>query len=300
MNSAWDMLAAIAGTLAVSPWAFFWGCSPCCKSCDFYENLKKPSSDPKDEGTWVPSGTWRGVGGVTWSFSPNPGDESGETWYFYGSQNTSDPSGFATVEEQRDWGNICNWYSNKTNAPSDLSQGNFAPLNKRATRLPTEDAVVHIYTPVSTVLVGPQTVKNIYFWGASPPTLSRGGLGANSEITTTAPAHDSSGGAVFNGYAFTSPGSTVNNGATFNDNSAMSVSSPSNVINGGATFNHNSIARLRVNGGATFNDSARSFSAVFNALAPCQTIYGVHPTDVPTCNGTAPTYCTSPFSGGCG
>ena len=220
-------------------------CSPCC-GCRVADG--KPRTDPKDEGTWVPSGTWGGgISGVTWSFTANPGNESGETWFFYGSSSTSRVGGGASTAAQQDWGNICNWYSNKTTTP-DL---NDAPqsLSKRATRLPPRTAVVHIYTPVSTVNFVPQTIKNIYFWDTSE-------LLAGSQITTTAAAHDSVGGAVFSDFFVTgsSPRNygTVNGGATF-----CARSRNYGTVNGGATLHDTSVNfGGTVTGGATFNDSS--------------------------------------------
>ena len=133
-------------------------CSPCCRN-DCGDS--KPVTDPINEGTWVPSGSWRD-GGVTWTFVENPGDESGETWFFFGFSDTSKKGGGASVAEQRDWGNLCNWYSNKATSPAGAMDT--ATFNKRATRLPPENAVVHIFTDVSTASVGPVTVKNAYFW----------------------------------------------------------------------------------------------------------------------------------------
>ena len=257
----------------------FPGC-PCCGSgCEVADS--KPRTDPANEGTWVPSGTWRGAGGVTWAFTANPGDDSGETWFFYGSASTSKAGGGATGFEQQDWGNICNWYSNKTTSPSTTT-GLPSAFDKRAARLPPVDAVVHIYTPVNTFFtVGPQTVQYAYFWALSS-------FISGSEITSTAAAHDSvrgavfndssinqgivNGGAVFNDSSFNV--GTVNGGAVFNDiskNSGSGLVSSSNlgIVNGGAVFNDSSENFAIVNGGAVFNDSSNNLNevnggAVFN------------------------------------
>ena len=240
----------------------FLPCRPCCGEPGCGVPDGRPRTDPKDEGTWVPSGTWTGVGGVTWTFVPNPGDESGETWFFYGSASSSKPGGGATVAEQRDWGNICNWYSSKTSSPSSTSNLNLITvLNKRATRLPPTTAVVHIYSPVNTTTVGPQTVKNAYFWGSAS-------LADASELTASSSAHDSSGGVVFNGLsssvvAQNEDGSTVNGGATFN---VWSRNAPGAVVNGGAVFNGGISTDVLgynsgvVNGGAVFNRRAYNSS----------------------------------------
>jgi len=377
MDGAWQLVVALAAAMAMCPFAFFWGCLPCCQGgCGLLDG--KDRTDPKNEGTWVPSGTWSGVGSVTWTFTANPGDDSGETWFFYGSTFTSKADGVATLAERQDWGNICNWYSNKTTSPSTLT-GFPGAFNRRATRLPPVDAVVHIYSDVSTVTAGPQTVKYAYFWSSS-------NLISGSEITSTAAAHDSVGGAVFNdlcenlgtvnggatfndislnssggivndGATFNNSsdnsGGTVNDGATFNDNARNLFSTFAGTLNGGATFNDTSENRGTVNGGATFNDNAEfsllivnggatfndnaEFSngtvnggatfndssvnnggtvndgATFNDAAcstqttgnffsvPCDRKFVAHPTDLPTCNGTAPDGCAnSADTCGCG
>jgi len=324
----------------------FFPCLPCCgESCGVADG--KPRTDPATEGHWVPSGTW--ATGVTWTFSSSPSTTDGGTWFFYGSASTSKVGGGATTAEQRDWGNICNWYSNKTTTPSSVPfprTGLVVALDKRATRLPPEDAIVHIYSNVNTTTTGPVTVKNAYFWGGSV-FLGFIGLLDNSEITTTNAAHDSDsgcvmntatqnaggsvihGGATLNGAARnTGSGSTINGGATFNGqsnniavvNGGATFNGQSNniaVVNGGATFNDISLNNGNnaiVNGGATFNDSSRNGTdgtvndgATFNdaacsnrfvgAFANCpgvgKRIFVAHPTDLPTCNGTAPDGCAN-------
>jgi len=333
----------------------FLPCRPCCATEGCGVSDGKPRTDPKDEGTWVPSGTWTGVGGVTWTFTPNPGDESGETWFFFGSTTTSKPGGLANAAERRDWGNICNWYSNKTTTPSSTSSLSTV-LNKRATRLPPADAVVHIYGQVDTRSVGDQTVKHAYFWSG---TLF-GDFAGGSGLTATLSAHDSTGGVVFNASSVNLR-SEVNGGATLNDSSdnltgtinggavfnSASDNTGSSVVNGGATFNdfarnvtggivndgaifNNSSANISagvVNNGATFNDTSSNSSATVNGGAtfndqsfnnalgtvnggatfnddscsqrikgdffavPCTRQFVTHPTDLPTCNGTAPAGC---------
>jgi len=289
MDGVWQIFVALAAAMAMCPFAFFWGCLPCCQGgCDIDDG--KPRTNPKNEGTWVPSGTWRGAGGVTWTFTANPGDDSGETWFFYGSPSTSKAGGGATTAEQRDWSNSCNWYSSKTASPSTTS-GLPAAFDKRANRLPTQDSVVHIYTPVDTATVGLVTVKNAYFWGSCF-------LDDSAELTTTSAAYDSlhgtvfndnssntslgglNGGATFNGTSSNLALAVVNDGATFNDNSTNANStindgatfndSASNdgtfaVVNNGATFNDSSENVATVNGGATFNDSSiNRFGQVYN------------------------------------
>ena len=243
-----EITVSVLASLALAPVAFFFECFPCCgEPCGVADG--KPRTDPANEGTWVPSGTWRGAGGVTWTFTANPGDDSGETWFFYGSASTSKVGGSASAAEREDWGNICNWYSNKTTSPSTTT-GLPSAFDKRATRLPPVDSVVHIYTSVSTVAAGPQTVKHGYFWGIAA-------FLTGSEITLTATAHDSDGGAVFNNVAETF--GTVNGGATFN---STAENLTGGTVNGGAVFNNISDNLGIVNDGATFNDDSRSFDTV--------------------------------------
>lgn len=227
-------------------------CSPCCQqqqSCGV--NDGKERTDPKNEGTWVPSGTWLGTGGVTWTFQANPGNESGNTWFFFGSSATSKEGTTASVAERQDWGNLCNWYSSKSTSPSAGSAS--STLTKRATRLPPEDAIVHIYSFVSAVSVGGATVANAYFWANSHIS--------GSIISTTSAAHDSSFGAVFNAQSLNE--GTVNNGATFNN-----ISRNQGTVNDGATFN-GAVNINTANGGATFNGGNNygtvNGGAVFNA-----------------------------------
>lgn len=278
----WALWLAAAG---IYPLGFMLGssCSPCCGGCGISDG--KPRTDPKDEGTWTPSGTWTGVGGVTWTFTANPGDESGETWFFYGSSTTSKVGGGATTAEQRDWGNICNWYSNKTTSPSSTSSLTTV-LNKRATRLPPTTAVVHIYSNVNTTTVGPQTVKNAYFWGGS--------FLDSSSLTSTTSAHDTShcnvflnssqnssgstinGGALFLNFAFnTGSGTTVNGGASLYGGSknafGVVTTGAKNllgaVINGGADLHEYSRNEATINGGATFSDESGNNAGTVNDSA---------------------------------
>jgi hypothetical protein len=349
-------------------------CGPVCSVSD-----GKPRSDPANEGNWAPSGTWKTS--VTWTFTENPGDDSGENWYFYGSSGTSGAgSGGLEVSE---WGNICNWWSSRNVSPSE-SIFTASSFVKRATRLPPASAVVHIYTNVNTSSVGPQTVKNLYVWNG----IIKGG----SEITATGTAHDASGGAVFNGsgspqviengatinggaqlngpsgymftrgtinggavfygFSFLGLSGTVNGGATFNDDSAISENAAtvnggavfndrsfSNglliTVNGGAVFNNQGQNGVTVYGGAVFNDNSGNYGevyggAVFNdssinysgtvyggatfndaacstrfvgsrTPAPCTKKFVAHPTDLPTCSGTALTGCDAAnVNCGCG
>jgi hypothetical protein len=221
-----------------------------------------------------------------WTFTPNPGNESGNTWFFFGSASTSRAGGNATIAEQQDYGNLCNWYSSKTNTP--FSGGSAQFFDKRATRLPPSDAIIHVYSNLSTVLTGPVTVRSAYFWS--------GEFVQNSTLTATVPAHDSPDGgsvfftlnrgtlnggatfnvparnfatvnglATFNGNPDASPSSrafnegTVNGNAIFYDNSSnwSSFGIPTNgLVNGFATFNNTSVNEGTVNGGAVFNDNS--------------------------------------------
>ena len=262
---------------------------PCGACCGCAVSDGRPRSDPKDEGNWAPSGTWKTS--VTWTFTANPGDDSGENWYFYGSSATSGAS--VGGLEMFDWGNICNWWSSRN---VDPSAGIFtaSSFTTRATRLPPASAVVHIYTTVNTSSVGPQTVKKLYVWN--------GTIKAGSEISATGTAHDTSGGTVFNnpgsfpgvlengatinggaqlngpnymytrgtinggavlnGFSYLGLSGTVNGGATFNDDSSMAENLAT--VNGGAIFNSRSFnygISHTINGGAVFNDQSSNASA---------------------------------------
>jgi hypothetical protein len=352
VNQETDLLIALLAGLSLTPLGFFLPCLPCCQeSCSV--NDGKPRTDPKDEGTWVPSGTWNGVGGVTWTFTANPGDESGETWFFYGSASTSRAGGGATTQEIQDWYNICNWYSHKTTAPDDTFSTSIPlMLTKRATRLPPENAVVHIYAGtagVTTVSNGTPTIKAAYFWFSRFPS--------GSELTCSGQAHDSTYGVVYysganagtfnGGVKFVQSGTqienessavinggaeflgahenygTVNDGAIFRATSSnwgsvngggsfYGTASNWATVNGGSQFYDSAINRGTVNGGAVFSDSSFNASvgtvndgATFNDSAcservvgsffatPCSRKFVAHPSDLPTCNGTAPDGCAS-------
>jgi hypothetical protein len=167
-------------------------------------------------------------------------------------------------------------------------------------------------------------VKYAYFW-------SNADFLQGSEITSIAAAHDSVGGAVFNNNSensgtvnggavfnnFSDNFDTVNDGATFNDD-ARNLNN--GTVNGGAVFNDDADNGGTVNDGATFNDDARQLTigtvnggATFNDaacseqatgfifLGLCNRKFVAHPTDLPTCNGTAPDGCAnSGDTCGCG
>lgn len=103
----------------------------------------------------------------------------------------------------------------------------------------------------------------------------------------------------------------MDNGAVFE---GSSVNALYGVVNGGAVFNGTSVNQGIVNGGAAFNDTTRHIQgqvnggAVFNGDS-CSTEfrnigggikYAAHPTEVPTCNTSKPTYASAPNSCGCG
>ena len=286
IDGLFEFVVSALAALAAVPLGFFFPCNPCCGGgCGVADG--KPRTDPANEGTWAPSGVWIG-GSVTWTFTANPGDDSGNTWFFYGSASTSKDGGSATLEEQQDWGNICNWYSSKTTSPSSTSSL-ASNLNKRASSFPPQTAIVHFYTNVTTENVGAQTIKSGYFWSSA-------GLLPNSNLTATDSVHDSSrncifvsngrnsgtisGGALFINAGTNSDIAVINGGASFGDNSdnlgtvnggAEFFGTGANsrtllpgggqidgVVNGGATFNDNATNFGTVNGGATFNDNSRN------------------------------------------
>jgi hypothetical protein len=126
--------------------------------------------------------------------------------------------------------NPCNWYSNKTTAPNVNSNLN-ADLNKRASRLPPEDAVVHVYgrfyAPSATV-PSEFKCKTAYFWPISGGTEQSGaqteeGLMLPAILTASAPAHDT----IYN--------SVFINTATYSTASISGLGAPP-VVYGGALF----------------------------------------------------------------
>jgi hypothetical protein len=150
-------------------------------------------------------------------------------------------------------------------------------------------------------------------------------LGLNGTVNGGATFNDDSsmvenyatvnGGAVFNNRSFNLGFShTINGGAVFNDQS----SNGSATAYGGAVFNDSSQNNASVYGGAVFNDSSRNLSfgtvyggATFNDAAcsnrtvgsffavPCTKKFVAHPTDLPTCSGTALAGCHA-SNPGCG
>jgi hypothetical protein len=219
-------------------------CNPCCGNCPVDG---KDRTDPTNEGTWEPSGEWPSV---TWSFSANTGNESGNTWFFFGSGATSIAGRSATLAEQQDWGNLCNWYSHSTASPISATQ---LSLTKRATRLPDENAVIYVVTPLATN--GTRSVASAYFLLPAGQTITEG-LITGSELITTSPAHEAAGGAVF---LNRHNDGTVRGGALF---SAQSLGAgPRNDVSGevfgGAVFRGSGTRnRGTVNGNAEFVTSA--------------------------------------------
>lgn len=91
---------------------------------------------------------------------------------------------------------------------------------------------------------------------------------------------------------------TVNDGAVFFDTSENGA-----IVNGGADFYDSSenLASGTVNGGAVFYDSACSRRFTGSVGPPCTRVFVAHPTDIPTCSGTAPAGCDDPADTcGCG
>jgi hypothetical protein len=255
-------------------------CSACCQEecpCSAI-TPSKPCTDPADEGTWVPSGDYPDL---TWTYDPDlKQPDAGGSWFFFGSASSSKVGGSATQEEQQDWGNLCNWYSVKNNTPPFRTS---LPVDfpARATRLPPTNATVFIYTPVSTVLSGPVTVKAAYFYFSS--------LVAGSDITTTDTAYVGnaesasfgsvvylddvfltdatlSGGALFLRQSSIGSGATVNGGAEFNFRTNESTARGNfGTINGGAIFkNSNFSATPRNRPGAVINGGAQFFGQCLN------------------------------------
>jgi hypothetical protein len=341
------------------------GCSCCGSSACADTSL--PFSDPENEGTWVPSGTFPSI---VWTFVPYSPETPGNTWFFSGS-----PDG-GTIAAERiasDWFNPCNWWSHRTVAPSEprvSGSGTDGSFTKRATRLPPSNAVVHIYTDL--VISSPVSVQAAYFWrkngaqgegsGSARNLYNRlrGGTmvatgtvyGANAgfwledtsitanispvelngnvafrrqtRVTTSAGAPyfgftvngdvDMAVGAsgpgcdlrgAVNGYVESRGrclvSATISAGAKFYDDSTMQ----GGTISGGAEFYDTSrftactfgVAPFtgQVNGGATFFDDARSCCVIDSGGRK----FSAHPTELPTCSGTAPAGTPNVSSCGC-
>lgn len=236
-------------------------CSPCCGTSNPCGGSKS-YTDPKDEGTWVPSGSWPSV---TWTFQANPGDESGNTWFFFGSASSSKAGGGATVAERQDWGNLCNWYSASSHSPGTVGGTNATTrLIRRATVLPTSGAIIHVYSTLNTGSA--RTVATAYFHESQ--------LTSGSTLTSTTAAHGTTlktvflngssnsgtitGGAMFGAGASDSDnrnnsGATVNDGAEF-----LQTSRNQGTVSGGFTFKNSTLNDTSgtVNGGGTFSDGA--------------------------------------------
>ena len=174
----------------------FLPCLPCCGVELICED--KPILDPAvtpntSTGQWGPASTVPG------------GSPGGKIYYFYGSAATSRPGGGASVAEQEDWDNLCNWYSARaTGSPYQWTSSFF----RRPSTAPPTDATVIIYTPTS--LNQPRTVVAAYFIGTVGVSAV---LKAGDTLTCTGAAYNSPGGAVFHG-----PGTvagTLNTGVKF-------------------------------------------------------------------------------------
>lgn len=341
------------------------GCACCGAQCS---DTSFPFSDPANEGTWVPSGTFPSI---VWTFVPYSPETPGNTWFFSGS-----PDGGTSAAERiaSDWFNPCNWWSHRTVAPSEpraSGSGVDGSFTKRATRLPPSDAVVHIYTDL--VISSPVSVQAAYFWrkngaqgegSGSPRNLYnrlRGGTmvatgtvyGADAgfwledtSITASVSPVELNGnvalrrqtrvqpplfpntdfGFVINGdvdmkVGGSGPGillrgtvngyveardrstvrATINGGAKLYNDSTMD----GGTISGGAEFYDTSrftactfgVAPFtgQVNGGATFFDDARSCCVIDSGGRK----FSAHPTELPTCSGTAPAGTPNVSSCGC-
>lgn len=250
-------------------------CSACCCPCSNIDG--KPCTDPADEGTWVPVTPWPdatlgtdiipygGIGvAANWSFVSRQLHGPGNTWFFYGSIVTSKIGGDATLAEAQDWGNLCNWYSAISPAPPPVS---FESLRnrfvRRATRLPDEGAVIHVYSPLSTVSTGPRVVKSAYFWNAGPESTTTG-----TEITATDAIMSTgfvSAGVLF--YELARNLGTINGGAIFIKLNANPIDNRTFGGNGG---NARQVFPTTVwidsdgivNGGAVFSGSVRNWAIV--------------------------------------
>lgn len=231
-------------------------CSPCCGGAPEVccGDATRICTNPETEGTWSPSGAWST--GITWSFAANTTGSGGEQWFFFGSAATSKAGGGASLAEQTDWDNLCNWFSNKTNSPETLFSL-AGTLNKRSDRLPPSNATVFVYSPVDCGATA-RTVSRAYFFG--------NGRLEDGELSTTATAHDSTHGTVikntnFEGLSYASGNAPVlNGGCLFLQNGTNG-----GTVNDGATFLGDSENGGTVNDGAEFLDDSNNGAA--NLLA---------------------------------
>lgn len=277
MIEDWILSLVYASWLAAStmPVGFMLGasCSPCCNqdAC----GGGKSSSDPADEGDWVPSGSWPSV---SWTFNATPSEKE---WFFYGSLGTSKKGGGASVAEREDWSNLCNWYSASSHSPETVSTSPSLRLIRRATSLPTSDAIIHVYSTINTGSA--RTVKTAYFHGVqlksgSSLTATTAAYGTTFNTVFLGGANNSgtiTGGALF-GAGGSDSGNRNNTGATVNDGAEfLQTSRNQGTVSGGFTFKNNTLNDTSgtVNGGGTFSDSAynagtASGGATFNGTSP--------------------------------
>lgn len=289
----------------------------CCKKCSATD---LPYSDPKDEGTWTFSGNWPDV---TWTFNANPGNESGRTWFFYGSSTTSNAAGFgATLDEITDWGNPCNWYS--VNAGTRPDNVFFRNLTKRASRLPPDDADVFILSFIRTINTGPRTVRSAYICNGSFEAemtateqisgtdynsvvllAANGGTinGGASFFSGSANSGIVNGGAQFNASASNNANGTVNGGAVFANGFGVEKAINSGTVNDGGEFLSGSANAGVVNGGGIFRDSTQNVGTVNGGATFYDlSVNGIYGTDLGTVNGGATfndSSCSSRLINGC-
>lgn len=244
-------------------------CSPCCCPCSEIDN--KPCTDPADEGTWLPPAEWPSLnvqgfnvqyGGIdlpaSWSFQDRETHGPGNTWFFYGSGATSRLGGNASLSEQWDWGNLCNWYSRRTTAPP--TRPPLFSFAARATRLPDENAIVHAYSTISVKSVGPRVVRHLYFWPTIANTMFTPVAEPESQITATHPilttGFVSAGVLLHRGVNY----GTINGGVVFIDPNVGGPGGPVSGQPGGNGFNSELVGV--VNDGALFIGRATNYATV--------------------------------------
>jgi len=138
----------------------------------------------------------------------------------------------------------------------------FGELTGKASSLPPTDAVVHIFTPVSTATSGPKTVATAYFWAS----LESG------TVTASVNAYDSPHpclfypGSTYSYGTYTSqPGNkgTVYGGAKFINYSG----NLGTIASGGATFIEGSFSSGDITGDAVFYDNSKCISGTVTGNA---------------------------------
>lgn len=164
----------------------FLPCRPCCGggTCTATD---KPYQDTATATRRIPvSGSW-GTG-VSWGTSSS----GPEVFYF----SAHSPGSAAGSVKYFDLENPCNWWSVATTDPPGIQANPSMTLTHRATRLPGENDIVHIYdySPAAAgfraaIAYSPVKYKSAYCWG----DYFGSNFSMQGDITTTDPVFDGDG-----------------------------------------------------------------------------------------------------------